>query len=133
MGAGIFRTSEPRAGHNPVITIKMLETIKAPTANSKLRPRPALAAKKAAPGVLQTTLIGILSQALSAIDITPYPTNMTARAVEICEFEAPMAARPAIAIAKVATEPVIDATVPATKGAKRSELRLIFLPRRSCL
>ena len=38
-----------------------------------------------------------------------------------------------MAIANVATEPVIEATVPAMKGAKRSELRLIFLPRRSCL
>jgi hypothetical protein len=38
-----------------------------------------------------------------------------------------------MAIANVATEPVIEATVPAMKGAKRSELRLIFIPRRSCL
>jgi hypothetical protein len=40
-------------------------------------------------------------------------------AVEICEFEAPIAANPAMAIANVATEPVIEATVPAINGANR--------------
>jgi hypothetical protein len=80
---GIFLTRAPSAGHSPVIKTKTLATMKAPTASSNLSPSPALAAKNAAPGVLQTTLIGIFSQTLSAIDITPYPTNITANAVVI--------------------------------------------------
>lgn len=38
--------------------------------------------------------------------------------------------RPAIATPKVATDPVVDATVPARYGAMRWEL--IFSPKRSC-
>ncbi len=38
-----------------------------------------------------------------------------------------------MAIAKVATDPVIEATVPAMNGAKRWDWGLIFLPKRSCL
>lgn len=70
-------------------------------------------AKNAAPGVDQTTLTGIRSQKLSAKDKTPYPTSITAKAVAVWELDAPMALRPAIAIPKVAMEPVVDATVPA--------------------
>jgi hypothetical protein len=38
---------------------------------------------------------------------------MTAKAVAVWELVAPIALRPAIAIPKVAIEPVVDATVPA--------------------
>ncbi len=39
------------------------------------------------------------------------------KAVAICSLLAPMALKPAMAIPKVAIEPVVDATVPARKGA----------------
>jgi hypothetical protein len=42
---------------------------------------------------------------------------MKNKAVAIWELEAPMAARPAMAIPKVAIEPVVEATVPARYGA----------------
>lgn len=41
-------------------------------------------------------------------------------AVEICAGLAPIAARPAIAIPNVATDPVVEATAPAIYGARAS-------------
>ena len=47
---------------------------------------------------------------------------MMVRAVAVCDCEAPIAVRPAIATPNVATEPVVEATVPARNGAMRCEL-----------
>ena len=41
------------------------------------------------------------------------PSNITTNAVAICESLAPIEPRPAIAMPKVAIEPVVEATVPA--------------------
>jgi hypothetical protein len=87
--------------------------INAPTAVSKPTPSPELVAKNAAPGVDQTMLIGILSQMLRPIDSTPYPTSIATIAVAVWLWLAPMALRPAMAIPKVAIDPVVEATVPA--------------------
>jgi hypothetical protein len=51
---------------------------------------------------------------------------MTAIAVEICSRFAPTAASPEIAIAKVAILPVVEATVPAMKGASFSDCSFTF-------
>ena len=47
---------------------------------------------------------------------------MMVSAVAVWDWEAPIAVSPAIATPKVATEPVVDATVPARNGAMRCEL-----------
>ena len=57
---------------------------------------------------------------------------MTNKAVAVCSCEAPIAVRPAMAIPKVAIEPVVEATVPARKGASFSD-REIVDPKRFCL
>jgi hypothetical protein len=53
---------------------------------------------------------------------------MTASEVAIWVELAPIAERPAIAIENVATEPVVEATVPAIKGLRASDRALIATP-----
>ena len=58
---------------------------------------------------------------------------MKNRAVAICALDAPIAASPAIAMPKVAIDPVVEATVPARYGAIFSDLEILTLPMRFCL
>lgn len=71
IGLGIDDTNRPSAGHSPVKSSSAPVTINAPTALEKESPMDPEAISKAAPGVLQTMLIGILYLVLRSIDRSP--------------------------------------------------------------
>ncbi|CAB4624010.1 unannotated protein [freshwater metagenome] len=71
IGLGIDETSLPRAGQKPVSSSKNPETINAPTELLNGKPRAPDEMRSAAPGVLQTILIGILNFVLSTIESKP--------------------------------------------------------------
>ncbi len=77
---GIDATALPRAGHRPVSKSNKPETRKAPTAVENGNPIAPDEISKAAPGVLQTTLIGILYRWLSRIESRPNKTVLATTA-----------------------------------------------------
>ena len=71
IGFGIDETNLPNAGHRPVSKSKNPVTMKAPMALLNGSPSEPAAINSAAPGVLQTILIGILYRKLKKIDKRP--------------------------------------------------------------
>ena len=71
IGFGIEETKRPSAGHNPVSNKRPPVTMNAPTALENGSPMLPEEIRSAAPGVLQTMLIGILYRMLSKIESKP--------------------------------------------------------------
>ena len=117
IGFGIDETRRPNVGQRPVITSKMLDAMNAPTAVEKGKPRAPEEIRSAAPGVLQTTLTGILNLWLSKIESKPNNAVLATIAEVVCAFVAPRPEKADNAIPRDAAVPVIDATVPARNGA----------------
>lgn len=117
IGFGIEETNLPNLGQRPVSSNSKLEKMKAPTASENGRPSSPEEISSAAPGVLQTMLMGIRYFRLRKIESNPKMAVFTTIADVVWDLVAPKAWKAESAMPKLAAVPVIDATVPARNGA----------------
>ena len=118
IGFGMRVMSLPSAGQSPHSTMSSPQTMNAATALPKPIEPCALpaATSSAAPGVDHANEIGIFSQKLRMMQMSPTTRHSANRPEAACASVAPTARRPAMTRANDVAKPVIAATMPAEMG-----------------